>query len=222
MVTIERFAAPVTNSIVDSVLELVAENVTSLNMTHPPENHPFFDSYRKALILEVGQYLNMRAPHRIEVYIASNDAGVVGFALCGLPLNGSLKECGIYYVAVEKGYRCQGIMGGMVKAITDRYPHVALSCDVSLVPIYERYGFKCHELRLHQVVMYFGCPVEETPVLSVPDLLQHPDVLEEQNIAAHKFGRQKVDRANKDLERNLKTAKQNAKRFFENRTRGRS
>jgi GNAT superfamily N-acetyltransferase len=222
MVTIERFVAPVTGPVADSVLELVAENVTSLNMTHPPISHPFFSSYRKALILEVGQYLNMRDPHRIEVYIATNAGKFVGFALCGLPLNGSLAECGIYYMAVDKSYRCQGVMGLLVKEITERYPNVALSCDVSLVPIYERYGFKCHELRLHQIVMYFGCPVEDTPVLSVAQLREHPDVLEEQNIAAHKFGRQKVDRANKELERKLKTAKQNAKRFFEDRVRGRS
>jgi len=222
MVMIERFVAPVTDSIVGAVLELVAENVTSLNMTHPPASHPFFSSYRKALLLEVGQYLNMRDPHRIEVYTAIRDGKIVGFALCGLPLNGNLEECGIYYMAVGKGHRCQGVMGRMVKAITDRYAHVALSCDVSLVPIYERYGFKCHELRHHQIVMYFGCPVEETPVLNVSQLREHPDVLDEQNIAAHKFGRQKVDRANKDLELKLKTAKQNAKRFFEDRVRGRS
>ena len=222
MVMVECYVAPVASSIVDSIIDLVADNVTSLSMTHPPADHPFFKSYQKALILEFNQYLNMKGFSRMEVVVATDEERIVGFALCGLPLDGNSDECGIYYIAVHKNFRCMGIMGRMVGHVTERYPHVALSCDVSLVPVYERYGFVCHEVRQHQITMFFGRPVRETPVLSVSELRAHPEVVAEQNTAAQKFGRHKVDRANKALEKKLKADAQNAKRFFEERVRVRS
>lgn len=218
-IKIERHNAPVGTNVRDAVLDLVSANVTPLCMTHPPANHPKFEAYRAALVLEVMTYLAMKHPHRIELVTASSDDVVVGFTLCGLPLNGSTSECGIYYTAVAKAERGKGLMSLMMNEITARYPSVALSCDVALVPRYERYGFRCHSLRHHQIVMFIGHPVEETPVLNFSDLMNHPSVMVEREKAESKFSTYELDRADRAFAKKMKADEEKAKRFFSGRSR---
>ncbi|WP_454826610.1 GNAT family N-acetyltransferase [Pseudomonas veronii] len=218
-IKIERHNAPVEENIRDGVLDLVSANVTSLNMTHPPVDHPKFEAYRVALVLEVMTYLAMKKPYRIELVTASSDGLIVGFTLCGLPLNGSTSECGVYYTAVAKAHRGKGLMSLMMNDITARYPSVALSCDVELVPRYERYGFRCDSVRHHQVVMFIGSPVEETPVLSVPDLMNNPSVMAEREKAESKFSSYEIDRADRALAKRMQADEEKAKRFLKARNR---
>jgi len=218
-IKIERHNAPVGVNVRDGVLDLVSANVTSLSMTHPPANHPKFEAYRVALVLEVMTYLAMGNPHRIELVTASSDDLIVGFTLCGLPLNGSTSECGIYYTAVAKAERGKGVMSLMMNDITARYPSVALSCDVALVPRYERYGFRCHSLRNHQIVMFIGHPIEETPVLNIPDLMNHPSVMDERQKAGSKFSPYELDRADRAFAKKMQADEEKAKRFFKGRNR---
>lgn len=107
-------------------------------------------------------------------------------------------------------------MSQMMKDISGRYPSVALSCDVAHVPRYERFGFRCESVRRGQIVMFLGSPVEDTPVLRVEDLMNHPAVVAERQEAQEKFSRYELDRADRALERKLKTAEDNAKRFLQN------
>ena len=127
---IERNNSPIDESLRMDVLKLVSENVTALSLTHPLASHPRFEAYRAALVLEVQTYLQMVAPHRMELVSASSGDVTLGFTLCGLPLNGTSSECGIYYTAVAKAHRGNGVMSLMMKDITSRYPSAALSCDV--------------------------------------------------------------------------------------------
>ena len=48
-VQIRTYETPVQDDICQGVLALVADNVTSLSMMHPPSNHPRFEAYRTAL-----------------------------------------------------------------------------------------------------------------------------------------------------------------------------
>lgn len=213
-IKIERYNAPVEVDIRDAVLDLVSANVTSLSMTHPPANHPKFEAYRAALVVEVLTYLAMQSPHRIELVTVTSDDQVVGFTLCGLPLNGSTSECGIYYTVVAKAHRGKKLMSLMINDITARYPAVALSCDVALVPRYERFGFRCHSLRHSQIVMFIGDPVEETPVLRFSDLMNHPAVIEEREKAESKFSPYELGRADRAFAKKMQADEDKAKRFL--------
>lgn len=214
---IERHTAPVEEKMHDDVLVLVSQNVSSLAMTHPPADHPKFEAYRAALLLEVQTYLEMTPPHRIELVTVTSDGVLAGFTLCGLPLNGSSSECGIYYTAVSKALRGNGLMSLMMNDIIERYPSVALSCDVALVPRYERFGFQCQSVRHGQIVMFLGNPVEETPVLSVHDLMNHPSVIAEREKAEARFTSYDLSRADRAFAKKMKVVEENAKRFLKNR-----
>lgn len=214
---IERHTAPVEEKLREDVLALVSQNVTSLAMTHPPADHPKYEAYRAALLLEVQTYMKMEAPHRIELVTVASEGVLAGFTLCGLPLNGSLSECGIYYTAVAKALRGNGLMSLMMNDITERYPSLALSCDIALVPRYERFGFRCESVRHGQIVMFIGNPVEDTPVLSVQDLMNHPSVIAERQKAEAEFSSYELARADRAFAKRLKAAEENAKRFLKNR-----
>lgn len=211
---IERHTAPVDEKVREDVLTLVLQNVTALSMTHPPADHPKFGAYCAALRLEVQTYLEMEAPHRIELVTVSSDGVMAGFTLCGLPLNGSSTECGIYYTAVAKALRGNGLMSLMMNDITGRYPSMALSCDVALVPRYERFGFRCESVRHGQIVMFLGDPVEDTPVLSTHDLMNHPLVMAQREKAEAEFSFYELDRADRAFAKRMKAAEDNAKRFL--------
>jgi len=220
-IKIELHRSPVDNGIREQVVELVSANATALAMTHPPIGHPKFEAYKIALMIEVWSYLGMEAPYRMELITASSDGVLIGFTLCGLPINGSTTESGIYYTVVSKPFRGQGVLTLMMNNILARYPSVALSCDVALVPIYERYGFHCHSLRHNQIRMFLGEPVEETPVLSVDDLMENPGVVLARKEAAEKFSVHEMDRADRALAKRIRTDELNAKRFLQQRLKSR-
>lgn len=105
-------------------------------------------------------------------------------------------------------------MSLMVRDIVARHPAVALSCDVALVPCYERYGFRCHALRQHQIIMYIGNPIEETPLIEFSSLLNHPLVMEERRKSEELFSFEEIRRADRELDKKLKVDKEKAKRFL--------
>lgn len=47
----------------------------------------------------------------------------------------------IAYVVVAEPYRRQGVMRKMMEELLRHYPVAGLDCDVSLVPVYEKFGF---------------------------------------------------------------------------------
>ena len=104
-------------------------------------------------------------------------------------------------------------MSLMMNDITERYPSVALSCDVALVPRYERFGFRCESVRHGQIVMLLGSPVEDTPVLNVHDLMNHPSVMAQRQKAEAEFSLYELDRSDRAFAKRMKIAEENAKRF---------
>lgn len=220
-IKINKYKSPVQDDICQGVLAIVADNVTSLNMMHPPSNHPRFEAYRTALRLEVHNYLAMDKTFRLEVVTASLDGIIIGFILCGLPISGSSSECGIYYTAVAKPNRAQGIMSLMMREVTANYPSISLSCDIELVPRYERFGFRCDSLRHHQIVMFMGNPVENIPIIATHELMADPAVIIERRKAEADFSKFDIDRADKTMVKRLEFEKIKAKRFLHERMRAR-
>lgn len=202
MIIIETITLPVLEHLGEAVLDLVAENVTDLAMTHPSPSHPLFSVFRLVLLTEVRAYLARPVPSQMELVTAVEDGKLLGFVLCGLSPS---RECGIYYTAVTRSRRNEGIMSLMVRDVVTRYSAISLSCDVQLVPRYERYGFEPRSLRKHQVVMAIGNPVEETPILDPNALQQQPPILQEQFAASERSSEHAVKTANKAMTKFLKT-----------------
>ncbi len=216
MIVIEVLPAPVLKAIGEEVLTLVADNVTELSMRHPHRSHPLFSAYRLSLLAEVRAYLARPEPSQIELVIALDDGCVVGFALCGLS-PGVHPECGVYYAAVARPRRGEGIFSLMMREIVTKYSVISLSCEVGLVPIYERYGFEPRALRKHQVVMAIGQPCGETPILDPDALAQQPPIIQEQMEASARSTEQAVAAANKAMKKAQKTGEAKAKNFLSQR-----
>lgn len=219
MIAIDRVAAPVIEALGEQVLDLVAENVTDLAMAHPPPSHPLFSAYRLILLTEVRAYLARPAPSQIELVTATENGEVLGFALCGLSPNG---ECGVYYIAVSKARRNEGIMSMMMREVVNRYSTISLSCDVHQVPRYERYGFLPVPVRKNQIVMVIGDPQEETPILDPDQLKQQPPILQEQMAASRRSTERAVEQANKAMKKFQKTEEAKAKQFLKQRLKQRA
>ncbi|MCJ7958730.1 MAG: GNAT family N-acetyltransferase [Pseudomonas sp.] len=170
MFTITRHATPVDPSTCSAVVDLVGENVTALSMSSPPRTHPLFDGYKTMLEEEVRTYITRQDLPQIELLTASTDDGrIVGFLLFGL-VQTDVQECNIYYSAVQKQFRRKGIMNNMMQVILEISPAIGLSCDIAMVPIYKRYGFRVVKGRETQVVMFIGNPTGITPVIDPTDL----------------------------------------------------
>lgn len=165
MYTITRHPTPVDPSTCSAVLDLVGENVTALSMSSPPRTHPLFDGYKTMLEEEVRTYITRRDLPQIELLTAStSDGRIVGFLLFGL-VQTDVQECNIYYSAVQKKFRRKGIMNNMMQVVLETSPAIGLSCDIAMVPIYKRYGFRVVTGRETQVVMFIGNPTGITPVI---------------------------------------------------------
>lgn len=214
LIIIETITLPVLEHLGEAVLDLVAENVTDLAMAHPSPSHPLFSVFRLVLLTEVRAYLARPVPSQMELVTAVEDGKLLGFVLCGLSPS---RECGIYYTAVTRSRRNEGIMSLMIRDVVARYSAISLSCDVQLVPRYERYGFEPRSLRKHQVVMAIGNPVEETPILDPDALQQQPPILQEQFAASERSSEHAVKTANKAMTKFLKTEEAKAKRYLQQR-----
>ncbi|MGF6166793.1 GNAT superfamily N-acetyltransferase [Pseudomonas moraviensis] len=214
MITINRHATPVTPMICASILELVGENVTSLSMLRPPKVHPLFEGYKALLVEEIRTYITRQDLPQIEVITASSDDGsIVGFLLFGL-VETDVLECNIYYTAVKKQFRRQGIMSQMMKVVLQISPALGLSCDIAMVPIYERYGFRPVAARDAQIVMFIADPKGITPVVSVEDLKRLDAVDIAFRRAAQTSGPHEVRRADKVLKSDLAARQTKARQFM--------
>jgi GNAT superfamily N-acetyltransferase len=214
MIAINRHATPVTPKICDAILELVGENVTSLSMSSPPKSHPLFDGYKTMLVEEVRTYITRHDLPQIEVLTASSEDGsIIGFLLFGL-VETNVLECNIYYTAVRNQFRRQGVMRQMMQMVLDISPALGLSCDIALVPVYKRYGFRPVDARETQIVMFIGKPTGITPVVSVEDLKRLEAVNSAFTQSAQKSAPNDIRRADKAMKADLAARKAKARQFL--------
>ena len=214
MIAINRHTTPVTPQICAGILELVGENVTSLSMSSPPKSHPLFDGYKAMLVEEIRTYITRHDLPQIEVLTASSEDGrIIGFLLFGL-VETNVLECNIYYTAVRNQFRRQGVMRQMMQKVLDISPALGLSCDIELVPVYKRYGFRPVDTRETQIVMFIGDPVGITPVLGVEELKRLEPVSSAFAQAAQKSDFRDIQRANKAMKADLAARKAKAKQFL--------
>lgn len=213
MFTITRHATPVDSSTCRAVLDLVEENVTALSMSSPPRTHPLFDGYKTMLVEEIRTYITRHDIPQIELLTAATDDGrTVGFLLFGL-VQTEVQECNIYYTAVQKQFRRQGIMNKMMQVILEISPAIGLSCDIAMVPIYKQYGFRIVKGRETQVVMFIGNPTGITPVTDPADLQKLEVVDDAFRRAVQRSNANDMRRADRAMKADLVARKTKVRQF---------
>jgi len=214
MITINRHTTPVTPAICAAILELVGENVTSLSIFRAPREHPLFDGYKAMLVEEIRTYITQQDLAQIELLTASSEDGnIIGFLLFGL-VDTDVLECNIYYTAVQKQSRRRGIMSQMMQEVLKISPSIGLSCDIAMVPIYKRYGFRPVAVGETQIVMFIGVPTGVTPVVSIEDLNKMEAVDKAFRRATQRSDPHDVRRADKALKANWATRQTKARQFL--------
>ncbi|WP_446431709.1 GNAT family N-acetyltransferase [Pseudomonas sp. 1121_17] len=162
---------------------------------------------------EVRTYITRHDLPQIELLTASTDDGrIVGFLLFGL-VQTEVQECNIYYTAVQKQFRRQGIMSKMMQVILEISPAIGLSCDIAMVPIYKRYGFRIVKGRETQVVMFIENPTGITPVIDPADLEKLEVVDEAFRWAVQRSNVNDMRRADRAMKSHLAARKAKVRQF---------
>jgi GNAT superfamily N-acetyltransferase len=217
MLTIARYSTPIAPAVCQAILELVSDNATSLSMTRPPLEHPLYDGYRALIVEEIRTYITRHDFPQIEVLTAATvDGQVIGFLLFGLVMTDVL-ECNIYYTAVHRRFRRKGAMTQMMNSVMEISTTLALSCDPSMVQIYERFGFMPADVRETQVVMFIGKPQGITPVVDPTDLMRLEVVDRAFREAMEKTNKRDLKHADKRFQVQITKMKTRAKEFLEAR-----
>jgi hypothetical protein len=105
-------------------------------------------------------------------------------------------------------------MSQMMQEVLKISPSIGLSCDIAMVPIYKRYGFRPVDVGETQIVMFIGDPTGVTPVVSIEDLNKMEAVDKAFRRAAQRSDPHDVWRAEKALKANFVTRQTKARQFL--------
>lgn len=214
MLTITRHSTPVPSELCQKILDLVSDNASSLSMTRPPLDHPLYEGYRTLIIEEIRTYITRYDLPQIEILVATTEEGqTIGFLLFGLIITDVL-ECNIYYTAVHRRFRRKGVMTRMINSVMEISPALALSCDPSMVEMYERFGFKPTDVRETQIVMFVGNPKGITPIIDPEDLMRLEVVDSAFRNAIGKTSKRDLKHADKRFQVQITKMKTRAKEFI--------
>ena len=173
----------------------ICSHELSINPVSPGST--LYELFQVTLCVEVGHYLDAighpmaRGRHGELVVAVDTDrpGQAVGF-LMYCPLSGVTGQCGIYYTAVLPGWRRRGAFKAMLGIMLARYPSAALSCEIDMVPMYERFGFEVYGYRDGQVQMAKGgCDSSAGMMLIDPRALeQDPTINKCRDSMLRKYG----------------------------------
>jgi len=156
-----------------------------LSITPVNPGSTLHELFQVTLCVEIGHYLDaighpMARGRHGELIVAtdtSQPGQAIGF-LMYCPLSGVTGQCGIYYTAVLPGWRHRGAFKRMLGVMLERYPSAALSCEIDMVPMYERFGFEVYGYRDGQVKMATGdCSSSAGMMLIDSSALEHDPVI---------------------------------------------
>ena len=158
MFSLTRYTTPCPEPINAQILQMVVDNLTDISSVALPPSNLLYNIYQYAVGFEVHLYLealNGTKGIAVELIVATETQDpekVIGFVLC-LPVKDDPEACGIAFMAVQAGYRRQGVARGMMQDVLGRYPHAELACLVEKVPAFEAMGFQVRAARGTQVLM---------------------------------------------------------------------
>jgi GNAT superfamily N-acetyltransferase len=134
---------------------MVVDNLTDISSVALPPSNLLYNIYQYAIGFEVHLYLEAVGGSKgiaVELIVAMLEEQVIGFCLY-LPVKDDPEACGIAFMAVQTGFRRQGVARGMMADVLARYPHAELACAVEKVAAFETMGFQVRGARGTQVLM---------------------------------------------------------------------
>ncbi|CRM76479.1 GNAT family N-acetyltransferase [Pseudomonas sp. 52 E 6] len=158
MFSLTRYTTPCPEPVNGQILQMVVDNLTDISSVGLPPSNLLYNIYQYATGFEVHLYLealNGSKGIAVELVVATDaqDAEkVIGFVL-SLPVKDDPEACGVAFMAVQVGYRRQGVARAMMRDVLSRYPHAELACSVEKVPAFEGMGFQVRGARGTQVLM---------------------------------------------------------------------
>ncbi|OPB03102.1 GNAT family N-acetyltransferase [Pseudomonas synxantha] len=155
MFSLTRYTTPCPESVNSQILQMVVDNLTDISSVALAPSNLLYNIYQYAIGFEVHLYLealNGEKGIAVELVVAMQDETVVGFCLY-LPVKDDPQACGIAFMAVQAGFRRQGVAKLMLGDVLARYPHAELACAVEKVPAFEAMGFQVRGARGTQVLM---------------------------------------------------------------------
>ncbi|KRP48012.1 Acetyltransferase (GNAT) family protein [Pseudomonas libanensis] len=155
MFSLTRYTTPCPESVNSQILQMVVDNLTDISSVALAPSNLLYNIYQYAIGFEVHLYLealNGTKGIAVELIVAMQAEAVIGFCLY-LPVKDDPEACGIAFMAVQAGFRRQGVARGMLGEVLARYPHAELACAVEKVPAFEAMGFRVRGARGTQVLM---------------------------------------------------------------------
>lgn len=194
------------------ILTMAYANSHDLMKRTTDESHPMFALYRTVFLHDISLMLGKDSGKKLGsgVITAASDEGLVGFLVFTQAVN-CADACGANYICVAQEYRKQGIMTQMLDLLKVKYPHIALSCVVDKVPMYEKLGFSIKCGQGAQVAMRIGDDYEMNVVDAVY-LHNHPQVEIEVNKLIKMYG-EGVVKIEADFEAATSTLHQEVSRY---------
>lgn len=155
MFSLTRYTTPCPESVNSQILQMVVDNLTDISSVALAPSNLLYNIYQYAIGFEVHLYLealNGTKGIAVELVVAMQAETVIGFCLY-LPVKDDPEACGIAFMAVQAGFRRQGVARGMLGEVLARYPHAELACAVEKVLVFEAMGFRVRGARGTQVLM---------------------------------------------------------------------
>lgn len=134
-------------STAEQVAKMACEYAEDISLWGWKLGHPLYCIAQVMQMIEHGTLMsNMGRPGGTNggLIVAIGDSSpntVLGY-LIYMPLDGVVGECGVNYMAVHHDHRRRGIASALLSALNSRFKQSTLTCQIPLVPMYEKFGFK--------------------------------------------------------------------------------
>lgn len=207
MFSLTRYTAPCPEPINSQILQMVVDNLTDISSVALPPSNLLYTIYQYAIGFEVHLYLEALGGSKgiaVELVVAMEDEQVIGFCLY-LPMKDDPQACGIAFMAVQAGFRRQGVARGMLQDVLARYPHAELACAVEKVPVFKAMGFQVRAARDTQVLMNTRGYASDglMGVLDVASIYSSLEVRQIHTYLLQKHGKRAMVDAEKQRDRHL-------------------
>ena len=119
MFSLTRYTTPCPEPINSQILQMVVDNLTDISSVALAPSNLLYNIYQYAIGFEVHLYLealNGEKGVAVELVVAMEDDAVVGFCLY-LPVKDDPHACGIAFMAVQAGFRRQGVARSMLDEV---------------------------------------------------------------------------------------------------------
>ncbi|PHN29924.1 GNAT family N-acetyltransferase [Pseudomonas sp. ICMP 460] len=220
MFSLTRYTTPCPESINSQILQMVVDNLTDISAVALAPSNLLYNIYQYALGFEVHLYLEALGGAKgiaVELIVATaaqDPEKVIGFVLY-LPVKDDPEACGIAFMAVQAGWRRQGVARAMMREVLARYPHAELACAVEKVAVFEALGFQVRGARGTQVLMNtrdYGTD-GLMGVLDVAAIYQSLEVRQIHTYLLQKHGKRAMTDAEKQRDRHLDQLTRKVQRF---------